>query len=411
MSVTAVDLESARNRSIWTMFGGNAMVSIAYIAGITVASLVARDLTGEDTFAGFPGSIGTLGAALGATVLTRLSKTRGRRATFIGGYLVAALGGVVAASSIVMQSLAVLMVGFLLVGFGRSVSQLARFAAADMRSEQRRGTAISTIVWAGTIGAVLGPRLISPAGEFAAERGQEALLGPMVLMAIGLFLAAIAFWMWLRPDPMALALDTGGDAFVEKTKLATLLRKDTVWLGLAGLVVSQFVMVFIMTMTPIHLDGNGYDLNDVGWVMTAHTAGMFAFAPLTGWLVDTFGSRWVLAGGSVMLLGSSFMAAQAVNAELPVLLPGLFLLGLGWNFGYVSSSTVLQSGLALEDRLGLQGIADSATWISGGLGALTSGIIVNATSFATLSLTGAAMSLIPLAALLILMRGRNRVAV
>ncbi len=393
------------------MFGGNAMVSIAYIAGITVASLVARDLTGEDTFAGFPGSIGTLGAALGATVLTRLSKTRGRRATFIGGYLVAALGGVVAASSIVMQSLAVLMVGFLLVGFGRSVSQLARFAAADMRSEQRRGTAISTIVWAGTIGAVLGPRLISPAGEFAAERGQEALLGPMVLMAIGLFLAAIAFWMWLRPDPMALALDTGGDAFVEKTKLATLLRKDTVWLGLAGLVVSQFVMVFIMTMTPIHLDGNGYDLNDVGWVMTAHTAGMFAFAPLTGWLVDTFGSRWVLAGGSVMLLGSSFMAAQAVNAELPVLLPGLFLLGLGWNFGYVSSSTVLQSGLALEDRLGLQGIADSATWISGGLGALTSGIIVNATSFATLSLTGAAMSLIPLAALLILMRGRNRVAV
>ncbi len=404
-------LESARVRSIWTMFGGNAMVSIAYIAGITVASLVARDLTGEDTFAGFPGSIGTLGAALGATVLTRLTKTRGRRITFIGGYLVAAAGGLIAAFSIVVQSLMILMAGFLLVGFGRSVSQLARFAAADMRSEARRGRAISTIVWAGTIGAVIGPRLISPAGEFAVSRGQEALLGPMVLMAAGLALAALGFWIWLRPDPMSLAVDTSDQPVIEKTRLSLLLRHDTVWLGLTGLVVSQFVMVFIMTMTPIHLDGNGYDLNDVGWVMTAHTAGMFAFVPVTGWLVDRFGSRRVLAAGSVMLIGASFMAARALNAELSLLLPGLFLLGLGWNFGYVSSSTVLQSGLELQDRLGLQGLADSSTWISGGLGALLSGVIVHTTSFATLSLAGAALALIPLAALLMLIRRRERLAV
>ncbi|MBT8248775.1 MAG: MFS transporter, partial [Acidimicrobiia bacterium] len=368
-------------------------------------------LTGEDTFAGFPGSIGTLGAALGATVLTRLSKSRGRRMTFIGGYLVAAAGGVIAAFSIIIQSLMTLMAGFLLVGFGRSVSQLARFAAADMRSEERRGRAISTIVWAGTIGAVVGPRLISPAGEIAVSRGQEALLGPMVLMAAGLVLAALGFWIWLRPDPMSLAIDTSDQPVVEKTKLSLLLRHDTVWLGLTGLVVSQFVMVFIMTMTPLHLDGNGYDLNDVGWVMTAHTAGMFAFAPLTGWLVDRMGSRWVLAAGSLMLIGASFMAARALNAELPVLLPGLFLLGLGWNFGYVSSSTVLQSGLELQDRLGLQGLADSSTWISGGLGALLSGVIVHTTSFATLSLAGAALALIPLAALLMLIRRRERAAV
>ncbi|NNL48097.1 MAG: hypothetical protein HKO76_06995 [Acidimicrobiia bacterium] len=123
------------------------------------------------------------------------------------------------------------------------------------------------------------------------------------------------------------------------------------------------------------------------------------------------GSRWVLAAGSLMLIGASFMAARALNAELPVLLPGLFLLGLGWNFGYVSSSTVLQSGLELQDRLGLQGLADSSTWISGGLGALLSGVIVHTTSFATLSLAGAALALIPLAALLMLIRRRERAAV
>ncbi len=409
-NVPAYQLESQRNRSIWTLFAGNALVSVAYIAGITVAPLVARDLTGSETFGGFPGSMGTLGAAVGAWGLTKLSESLGRRVTFVGGYVVAGSGAVVAALSIVAGSFLLLLLGFLLVGFGRSVSQLARFAAADMRPEHRRGAAIATIVWAGTIGAVVGPRLIAPAGEVALGRGQEELLGPLAFMALGLFLAATALWVWLRPDPLSLAIDTREAGIAEKPPLLRLLARGTVRLGLTGLVISQFVMVFIMTMTPLHLDANGYGLDDVGWVMTAHTAGMFAFAPLTGWLVDRYGARWILGTGSVFLLLSGLMAARATTAELPILLPGLFLLGLGWNFGYVASSTVLQSRLTLPERVGLQGLADSATWISGGTGALISGVIVGVGGFPALSLTGAALATVPLGALVLVARARRKVA-
>jgi len=214
-------------------------------------------------------------------------------------------------------------------------------------------------------------------------------------------LAGLVLWLFLRPDPLTLALDDAPalEGTRESTNLSDLFTRNTVRLGFAGLVTSQFVMVLIMTMTPIHLDGNGYDLNDVGWVMTSHTVGMFALAPLTGWLVDRFGARRVLGAGAAMLIGSGIMAAGAAQAELPILLPALFLLGLGWNFGYVASSTEIQSGLSLSERLGLQGIADSATWVSGGAGALFSGIIVSATSYPALSFFGAAMSAVPLVAL------------
>ena len=394
-------LESQRTRSVWTIFSGNAVVSVAYIAGITVASLIARDLTDGDTWAGVPSSMGTAGAAVGAAVLTAWSKRVGRRVTFVSGYAIAAVGGFLAALSVVQRAFPLLLLGFLLVGFGRSVSQLGRFAAADMRSEERRGAAISTIVWAGTIGAVIGPRLISPTGEAAVAAGRPELLGPVWFMAIGFGVAALVLWLFLRPDPLTLAVDERQTDEVEATDFRGLLSLNTVRLGVAGLVTSQFVMVLIMTMTPIHLDGNGYDLNDVGWVMTSHTVGMFALAPLTGWLVDRFGARLVLGAGAAMLIGSAIMAAGATQAELPILLPSLFLLGLGWNFGYVASSTELQTGLSLSERLGLQGFADSATWVSGGAGALFSGIIVNATSYPALSYFGAVMSVIPLVALLL----------
>ena len=133
--------------------------------------------------------------------------------------------------------------------------------------------------------------------------------------------------------------------------------------------------------------------------MMAHTLGMFAIAPLTGYLVDLLGARRVIAAGSLLLALSSLTSAAAGEAQAALLIASLFLLGVGWNFCFVAASAALQEGLPLGDRLRLQGPADSATWISGGAAALVSGLAMSALSFPGLSVAAAGIALAPLFAL------------
>lgn len=97
-----------------------------------------------------------------------------------------------------------------------------------------------------------------------------------------------------------------------------------------------------------------------------------------------------------VLLGSAFIAMSAPTANTIILVVGLFLLGVGWNFGFVAASTELQIGLPVADRLKVQGIADSITWISGGLGAAISGVIVGVSSYFVLAVIGAIFTLAPI---------------
>jgi MFS family permease len=130
--------------------------------------------------------------------------------------------------------------------------------------------------------------------------------------------------------------------------------------------------------------------------MMAHALGMFAIAPITGRLVDTFGPRRIIAMSVVTLTVSSLITAVAGTAQTLILIIGLFLLGVGWNFGFVAGSSLLQEGLPMVNRLKIQGFADSVTWISGAAAAGISGLIVAGTSYMTLAVVGAALSLIPL---------------
>lgn len=394
-----------RKRLTWALFCGNALSSTSFIAAITVAALAAETLSGSVRLAGIPSALGTAAAALGASVLTTASRRWGRRPAFGLGFAVSTLGGLVAALSLLLGSLAMLLLGMLLLGFGRSVTQLARFAAGDLWEPEQRASAIGFVVWAGTIGSVLGPLLVVPASRLGVEAlgsaGTEGeLAGPYLLAALGFLLASIWCLIALRPDPLTLAVETGSERQETSTvPLGTLVRSPQVLLGLVTLMVSQGVMILVMTMTPVHIRGHGHGLSMVSGVMALHSVGMFAFSPLTGWLVDRWGGHRVIAAGSLLLSGSSLQATRAPQAEAPALFSALFLLGIGWNFGFVAASAVLQEGMPLADRLRLQGLADSLTWASGGLAALLSGFVLADGSFAGLSRLAAVLSLLPFAAL------------
>jgi MFS family permease len=344
---------------------------------------------------------GTIGVAAGAAGLSALSLRIGRRPTFGAGYAFAAVGAILVALSLPTESFGLLILGMFAIGFGRSVGQLARFAAGDLRHSDHRASAISLIVWASTIGAVIGPLLIGPTSAFSSTLGFDELIGPIVMGIIGFGLGSILMFVGLRPDPLKLAyVEHHEDVDATPVPLASILGKSTVRVSLVAMMTSQSVMVLVMVMTPLHIRANGGGLATVGWVMMAHTLGMFAIAPITGKLVDRYGPRRFIGVSVGTLVAACAITATASGANTQTLIVGLFLLGAGWNFGFVSGSTLLQEGLPIVDRLKIQGFADSITWTSGAAAAALSGVIVAGTSYTTLSIVGAFLAMVPAVALI-----------
>jgi MFS family permease len=390
-------LDDLRGRTVKVLFSEVALGSTGHIAAVTVATIVAKDLGGSASIAGAPAAAVVLGAALGATSLSWLMSRRGRRPGLAAGYAVGVLGALVAVTAIVGRSLPQLLVGSLLIGFGNSSNQLSRYAAADLYPADRRGTALGIVVWAATVGAVLGPNLVGPSGEIAMNLGLPMNAGPYLVPVVLVGLAAILSFALLRPDPYDLADRHGSPAAVSASDepLGVIFRRPAVLVSIVALIVGQFVMVLIMTMTPLHMTDHGHDLPSVGLVLSAHTFGMYALAPVSGRLADRFGSARVIYAGLAILAVSGVLAAIAPVGDDRLLLVALFLLGFGWNLGYVAGSALLSSGVSIVERTRIQGLADGLIWSTAAIASLGSGVLVASAGYATLGVLGAVLVVIP----------------
>src|SRR5690606_14176913 len=216
----------------------------------------------------------------------------GRRNGLIGGLLVGLTGALLAVAAVLVESIVLLLIASVLTGFANGVGNLGRYIAADLVPPERRASAIGTVVWGATIGAVSGPNLVAPAGVVARSIGLPELAGAYILTVGFIGLATLLAFVMLRPEPYALAdpsaLATRPDHEAAPLASALLLR-PAVLMALVTLVAGQVVMVLIMTMTPIHLMDHGHGLATVGFVLSAHTFGMFALSPISGRLTDRFG--------------------------------------------------------------------------------------------------------------------------
>ncbi len=396
-------LARARRRSRSALFAGVALGSTGHIAAVTVATIVAKDLLGSQALAGAPGATVVLGAALGAVLLSALMARKGRRIGLVTGYSVGVLGALVATAAVITRSFPLLLFGTVLIGFGNASNQLSRYTAADMVPPERRASAIGLVVWAATIGSVVGPWLVPIASGMAAEAGLPPLAGPYLVPVVFVGLAAVLSFVMLRPDPYALADETTrADPDAEPAVLGPvrdILRRPAVAAAIVALVVGQFVMVLIMTMTPLHMVEHGHDLGAVGVVLSAHTLGMFAFSPLSGWLSDRFGRVPTIFLGTVVLAVAALMAAFAPPDGGLVLLLALFLLGLGWSFGFVAGSAMLSENLEIHERTRVQGVADALIWSAAAAAALGSGLIMAAVGYTALGILAAGAIIVPIVVL------------
>lgn len=390
-------LDALRRRSLWTLVAGVGLGSTGYIAAVTVATIVAQELAGSSAWAGLPGATIVIGSASASAILSTLMVRRGRRWGLTLGYVVGAAGAALAALALVTGSFLVFLVGTALMGFANAANQLSRYTAADMFPVSRRASAIGTVVWGATIGAILGPNMVPLAGSMAKAVGLPQLTGAYIALVIFVGLAALLTTLRLRPDPYQLA-DTTEQVTVRTGAAPTarsLLRRPTVAVSVVALIVGQFVMTLIMTMTPLHMVEHGHDIAVVGFVLSAHTFGMFALSPVSGRLTDRIGSpRTILLGMTVLAL-SAVLSIVAPPDGGTIIFLAMFLLGFGWNLGFVAGSAMLAAGLELAERTRLEGLTDSMIWSSAAVASLGSGLIVTFAGFAALGVLALGLVAIP----------------
>ncbi|WP_369900114.1 MFS transporter [Bacillus manliponensis] len=380
--------------SISQMFGGAGLA-----AGITVGALLAQQMLGTDAFAGLPAAIFTMGSAGAAFIVGRLSQRYGRRIGLAAGFMVGGLGAIGVIVAALINSIVLLLASLLIYGAGTASNLQARYAGTDLANEKQRATAISITMVMTTFGAVAGPNLVSVMGEFALSIGVPELAGPFILSAAAFLLAGLILFIMLRPDPFIVAkiIETykekqGYNGSSIHAKSAA--NKKGVTVGAIVMILSQIVMVAIMTMTPIHMKHHGHGLHDVGLVIAFHVGAMYLPSLVTGILVDKIGRMAMSIASGVILLMSGVVAALAPSDSLILLIVALSLLGLGWNLGLISGTAQIVDATEPSIRAKTQGKVDVFMALAGASGGALSGMVVANSSYAALSLAGGALALL-----------------
>ncbi|MCW2677768.1 MAG: Arabinose efflux permease, partial [Modestobacter sp.] len=345
---------------------------------------LARQVAGSDAAGGLGQTASVLGAAVIAVPLARVSDRSGRRAGLALGYGIAVAGALLVVAAAAVSSLTALLAGLFLFGAATTSGLQARYAAADLAEPAHRGRALSLVVWATTVGSVLGPNLAGPADDLGRALGLPALGGAFLLPVVVFGVVAAGALLLLRPDPLLLArrLATGAGPAQPPPRSGAGVALRAVWavpggrLGLSAVVVSHAVMVGLMVMTPVHMGAGhagaeGTTLRVIGLVISAHVAGMYLFSPVVGWLADRAGRSATVATGGLLLLLASLVAGTAPPGAATQLGIGLFLLGLGWSCGLVAGSTMVTESVPAVLRPTAQGATDLLM----GLGAAVAGAV------------------------------------
>lgn len=401
------DVQQVQRRVVRVLATAQILGGIGTAAGAAVGALLAADLSME-SLSGLSSASSTIGAALIALPVARVMTLRGRRPGLLLAYLIGIVGAIVVVTGSILSLFPLALFGLMLTGGGQTAGLQSRYAATDLAAPETRGRSLATVVWATTIGSVLGPNLAEPMGNLAERVGVPRLAGPYMLTVVVFIVAAVMIAVMLRPDPLHVArehhtrlsggLPVGAPRNTSVGDAVALVRSiPPAMLGFSAMALGQAVMVAVMSMTPVHLQHGEASLRIIGFVISGHITGMYIASPLVGIASDRIGRRPVIVAGGAILLASFLIAGTASGHQSIQLAIGLFLLGLGWSCTLIAGSTLLTESIPADERPNVQGTADLLMGIAGASAGLTSGLVVGLGSYALLNVICAVL-VVPLVA-------------
>lgn len=336
-------------RDVWILALAQACSACGAIMLATFGGIIGATLAPTPAIATLPLSLSVLGTALGSIPASRLMQRIGRKPAFIGSALIGTFTALLCAFSVSRGSFAGLCLSAALLGVNMAFVQQYRFAAAEFVDTAQAGRAVSTVMLGTLAAAILAPELgdrMRLVGGWAEFTGSFVSLAGVLLVAA----AVLTFLGPPRPRPVSTARPARA--------LAEVARQPTFIAAVAAGVTAYAVMSFIMAATPISMRVVDHmSVAETKSVISAHLLGMFVPSLASGWLVRVLGVRGLMTAG-LACMGLCVGIGVFVGQHFVHYLSGLVLLGIGWNFLFVSGTTLLTTAHTPEERFAAQGLND-----------------------------------------------------
>jgi MFS family permease len=378
------DLVGLQRQTIRVLQSGVVPAGLAMTAGFSACALLGLEITGSETKGALAAVCLSTGGSLAGLPLGLVMARRGRRVGLSSAYAIGSMGAVLGLTAALFSSYPLLILGMLLIGCGQAGNLAARYAGADLATDANRARSISLVMWATTVGSVLGPTLgLGLSSIIGSDDGAARFAPPYVLAAVLFLIASASIHLRLRPDPLQVAVgnEQGQVQAPSFAAFKGVIFDPMARLAVIGMMLSQGVMVGTMTVTPLHMRDGGQATTVIGLMISVHIVGMYALSPLIGRITDRIGGPLVVGAGAIISAVGAEIASHTDAAHATGHIVGLLLVGVGWCCAVVAGAALLTSAFSPEVRVASQATADVMMTAMGAVAGISSGLAVEQRSY------------------------------
>ena len=359
------------NKNVWLLFASNAFAFSVAPVTVFLSGIIGTSISPIKSLSTLPMSLSIVGTAIFIIAASKIMSITGRKKGFILSSITTSLFALLAAYSVLKQNFILYSFSCFCLGFGMAFAHQYRFAAAESVDKKQAPKAISLLLFAGILSALLGPNL----ANFGKNIISEGLYVGSYLCLSLLTLSSIIFLIFYKENKVKInKKNLKGRSVLELISQPRFLQ---------ALVSSSFayaVMSFLMTATPISMHiHDEMSLNSTSFVIQLHIISMFLPALITGNLIKKYGHSKIMYFGVLFFIFTiilSYFDQTVINY-----LFSLVFLGLGWNFLFISGTSLLVLNYKEEERFKAQGFNDFIVFSIQATASLTAGIVLSFTSW------------------------------
>ena len=338
---------------------------------VFLSGIIGSKISPLKSLSTLPMSISVLGIAIGAIFATRLMSLIGRKAGFITASIGNSLISILAAYSIMNQNFFLFCFANFFLGIGMAFTHQYRFAAAESVEKDKVPKAISIILLGGIISAFMGPGLANYAKGIISN---HLYVGSYLSLSILTIIPTIFFLFYENKSRLQRDIKYSGRGYIELISQPKFLQ------AIVGAALGYAIMTFLMTATPLSMHVmNNMSLSKTSMVIQFHVASMFLPSLITGHLIRKFGHSNVMYAGVFLYsitITMSFFDQTFINYMF-----ALIFLGLGWNFLFISGTSLLVLTYKEDEKYKAQGLNDFIVYSVHAIGSLSAGVLIVLTNW------------------------------
>ena len=363
------------NRNLFILSIGQIFSFTSPVVSVLLSGIIGAGMTNINYLATLPTALMIVGTAVGSLFASKIMKMKGRKFGFSLASIINSIFSLVCAYAVLINSFNLFCLSNLAIGLSVSFAQQYRFAATESVETSNIPRAISLILLLGIVASLLGANIVSITKDFYMITYVGSYLAMSLLTIIPFF-----FFLFYQNEKKTEVMEIRS----QKT-IFELLSNKNIQLSILSAGVGYTTMSTLMTATPISMKMmHGFSLFSTGIVLQLHVVGMFLPSLITGDLIKRFGHKKMIYAGIIIML--STIATHFTFETYYGYMIGLILLGVGWNFLFVTGTSLLVVSYNKEDKFLAQGLNDFVVFSSQSIGALSAGILLFSTSWKTLNL-------------------------